>query len=210
MVQTISISENITLKELREKFNLQRTDERVFFPEWFENLPDLTDSDQQFLDRVKNRYFYLLDDGSLLEEGVKMMIVSPLLEVAGFYDPPFKTRFEPAVHIAVDDEEEILRGRINALVVQNQLWIWLIEAKRTTFSLGLGIPQALAYMLCNPNDEKPTFGILTSGDDFIFIKLVKQDVPVYALSNKFSLLNDGELYDVLRVLRRIGGLITQG
>lgn len=122
MIQTISIYENITLKELQEKFNLQRTDERDFFTEWFENLPDITDSDKQFLNRVKNRYFYLLDDGSLLEEGVKMMIVSPLLEVAGFSDPPFKTRFEPAVQIAVDDREEILRGRIDALVVQNQLW----------------------------------------------------------------------------------------
>lgn len=209
MIQTISISENITLKELREKFNLQRIDERDFFTEWFENLPDITDSDQQFLDRVKNRYFYLLDDGSLLEEGVKMMIVSPLLEVAGFYDPPFKTRFEPAVQIAVDDGEEILRGRIDALVVQNQFWIWLIEAKRTTFSLALGIPQALAYMLANPHLEKPAFGILTSGDDFIFIKLVKQEMPVYALSNKFSILNDGDLYNVLRVMRRIGGLITR-
>ena len=209
MVQTIAISEKTTLKFLREKFNLQRTENRQFFPEWFDSLPEIADSEKEFLDRVKHRYFYQLDEGMLLESGVKMMIVSPLLEVAGFYDPPYKTRFEPSVQINVDTGEEILQGRIDALVVQNQFWVWVIEAKRTTFSLGLGIPQALAYMLCNPHPDKPTFGLLSSGDNFIFIKLLKQEEPLYALSKQFTILNEGDLYDVLRVMRRIGGLITQ-
>jgi hypothetical protein len=209
MVQTIAISENTTLKYLREQFNLQRTTDRQFFPEWFENLPDITEQEKEFLDRIQNRYFYQLDEGSLLEEGVKMMMVAPLLDVAGFYDTPFKTRFEPPVQVAVDTGEEILSGRIDALVVQNQFWVWVLEAKRTTFSLGLGIPQALAYMMCNSETEKPTFGILTGGEDFIFIKLVKQDSPLYGLSNKFSILNQGELYQVLQVMRRIGELINR-
>lgn len=209
MVQTIAISENTTLKYLRENFNLQRTQDSQFFPEWREDLPEITDSEKALLDRIQSRYFYQLDEGSLLEEGVKMMMVAPLLDVAGFYDPPFKTRFELPVQIAVDTGEEILSGRIDALVVQNQFWVWVLEAKRTTFSLGLGIPQALAYMLCNPNSHKTTFGILTGGEDFIFIKLVKQEPLLYGLSNKFSILNQGDLYHVLRIMRRIGALITQ-
>jgi hypothetical protein len=209
MVQTIAISEKTTLKSLREKFNLKRTENRNFFSEWFDDLPEISNSEKEFLDRVQNRYFYQLDEGMLLESGVKMMIVSPLLDVAGFYDAPFKTRFEPSVQIAVDTGEEILQGRIDALVVQNQFWLWVLEAKRTTFSLGLGIPQTLAYMLCNPHLDKPTYGFLCGGDNFIFIKLVKQEEPLYALSKQFSILNEGELYDVLRVMRRIGELISQ-
>lgn len=207
MVQTIAISEKTTLKFLREKFNLKRTENRQFFSEWFDGLPEISGSEKEFLDRVKNRYFFQLDEGMLLESGVKMMIVSPLLEVAGFYDPPYKTRFEPSVQINVDTGEEILQGRIDALVVQHQFWV--IEAKRTTFSLGLGIPQALAYILCNPHPDQPTFGLQSSGDNFIFIKLVKQEEPLYALSKQFTILNEGDLYDVLRVMRRIGGLIRQ-
>ncbi len=48
-----------------------------------------------------------------------------------------------------------------------------------------------------------------SGENFIFIKLVKQEELLYALSKQFSILNDGDLYDVLRVMRRIGELIRQ-
>jgi hypothetical protein len=208
MVQTIPISEQTTLKYLRQNFNLQRNEERHFFPEWYENLPQINDADKTFLDRVRSRYFYQLDEGALLESGVKMMIVGPLLDVAGFYDTPFKTRFEPYVTLQVETEEEILQGRIDALVLQNQFWVWVLEAKRTTFSLSLGIPQALAYMLCHPDPDKPTFGILTGGEDFIFIKLVRQQAPIYGLSRKFSIINEGDLYEVLKIMRRMGQLIA--
>jgi hypothetical protein len=208
MVKTIAISEKTTLKYLRDNFNIERNEERGFFPEWYENLPELSETDKRFLDRVSSRYFYQLDEGTLLEGGVKMMMVAPLLDIAGFYDAPFNTRFEKSVTLEVEAEEEILQGRIDALVVQNQFWTWVIEVKRTTFSLSLGIPQALAYMLTNLNSGKPAYGLLTGGEDFIFIKLLQQENPVYGLSRKFSILNQGDLYEVLKIMRHIGNCIT--
>lgn len=207
MVKTIAISEKTTLKLLRDNFNLQRTEDLQFFTEWSQNLPEISSEDCLRLDQIINRYFYQLEEGMILEEGVKMMIVSPLLEIAGFYDPPYKMKFESSVELALDNSEEILSGRIDALVIHHQLWVWVLEAKRTTFSLGLGIPQALAYLLCTPNLTVPTYGLLTSGDNFIFIKLIQQENPVYALSKQFTLLNSGELYEVLRILRKIGNLM---
>jgi hypothetical protein len=207
MVKTIAISEKTTLKYLRDNFNIERNEERGFFPEWYENLPELSETDKRFLDRVSSRYFYQLDEGTLLEGGVKMMMVAPLLDIAGFYDAPFNTRFEKSVTLEVEAEEEILQGRIDALVVQNQFWTWVIEVKRTTFSLSLGIPQALAYMLTNLNSGKPAYGLLTGGEDFIFIKLLQQENPVYGLSRKFSILNQGDLYEVLKIMRHIGNCI---
>ena len=210
MVQTVAISENITLKYLREHFNLQRSQSQQFFLEWSVELPELSAADRAFLERIRTRYFYQLDEGTLLEEGVKMMMMSPLLDIAGFYDPPFRTKFEPPVMVSVETEEKVLQGRIDALVVQDQFWVWVLEAKRTTFSLSLGIPQALAYMLAAPNSEKPIFGILTGGEDFIFLKLVRQQTPTYGLSRKFSLLNEGDLFEVLRIMRSIGQQIGNG
>lgn len=133
-----------------------------------------------------------------------MMIISPLLELAGFYDPPFRSPFEPTVEIAVDTGEEILKGPIDALIVQNQIWVWVKSAKPTTFSLSLGIPQALAYMLANPEPIQPTYGLLCSGESFIFLKLQLQPSTVYGLSNHFNILNEGDLPIVLQILRKMG------
>jgi hypothetical protein len=114
------------------------------------------------------------------------------------------------VQISVEDEGEIVQGRIDVLVVQEQFWALVIEAKNAQFSLKLAIPQALAYMIGNPHPERPAYGLVTNGSEFILIKLTKQDTPQYALSDVFSLLNRGnDLYGVLRVLKRLGRLFGQ-
>lgn len=209
MLQTFAISDKTTLKYLRDRFALEREERPDFFPEWQTGLPELTDDDRAFLNRIRSRFFYQLEEGSLLENGVKMMMVSPLLEIAGFYDPPFRTKFEPSIEVSIEDHDEVIQGRIDALVIQDKLLIWVIEAKRTTFSLSLGIPQAIAYMLANPVGQKPTYGLLCSGEDFLFIKLQPGPSswsanPVYGISRKMSVLNPEDLPQVLQILRRMG------
>jgi len=209
MAQTIAISEQVTLQYLRDVFHLERSTNADFFPEWQGKYLPLGDSESQALTRIRDRFFHQLDAGTLLESGVKMMIVAPLLDLAGFYDPPFRCQFEPSVDLDIDTGEEILSGRIDTLVVQNQIWIWVLEAKRTTFSLSLGIPQALAYMLTNPEPRQPTYGLLCSGESFLFLKLVTQPQPRYGLSQHFNLLNDGDLTTVLKILKKIGQLTLE-
>jgi hypothetical protein len=112
------------------------------------------------------------------------------------------------VQISAEDDGTIVKGRIDVLVIQNQLWILVIESKRAGFSLEEVIPQALAYILANPDANRPIFGLVTNGSHFIFIKLSKQDTPQYALSYKFSLRRpENELYSVLSILKRISQLL---
>lgn len=59
-------------------------------------------------------------------------MMAPLLDVADFYDPSLRTRFETPVRISVETEVEMLQGRIDALVVQERLWVRVVEAKHTT------------------------------------------------------------------------------
>lgn len=146
----------------------------------------------------------------MLESAIKMVVLSPLLDLAGFYRPPFRIVAEEPVQIAVEDEGEIVQGRIDVLVVQEQFWVLAIEAKNAQFSLKLAIPQALAYMIGSPHPESPAFGLVTNGSEFMFIKLIQQDTPQYALSNLLSLLNRGnDLYEVLRILKRLGQLFVR-
>jgi hypothetical protein len=80
----------------------------------------------------------------------------------------------------------------------------VIESKQVEFSIEAGLAQILSYMLANPNPEQPSFGMITTGGSFIFLKLVKGDSPKYGLSRLFSLLNPGnDLYTVLSILKRL-------
>lgn len=203
MVQIIP-AQKIGLAYLEERFSLQQTESEDFFTEWFDNLPDITDSERQDLDRIKTNFLRLVKHPPILENAVKMVVVSPLLDLAGFYDDPFFIGTEKSIEIALEDAGEMVRGRIDVLVIQEQFWLLVIESKRASFSLLEAIPQTLAYMLANPNQEKPVFGCVTSGEDFQFIKLIKQDNLKYALSDKFTLSKGkNELYQVLKILKNL-------
>ena len=97
-----------------------------------------------------------------------LFLGSPL---AGFYDPPFRIKAESSVALVLNDGEDILRGRIDVLVLQDQLWVMVLESKKTTLSVWSAVPQALDLM-ANPNPHQPLFGMVTNGDDILFIYLL--------------------------------------
>ena len=207
MVQFIQ-AQKVSLNYLEERFQLQQANNEDFFDEWLDNLPENTDSEKINLDLVKTRFLRLIKRPPLLENAVKLVVLSPLLSLAGFYDEPFFLKTEDSIVISIEDKDEIIRGRIDILVLQQQFWLLLIESKQASFSLVEGIPQALTYMLANPYPEKPVFGLVTNGEDFQFIKLVKQELPIYDLSDKFTLSRrENELYKVLAILKKLGQLV---
>jgi len=203
MSQTIRASD-ISLHELRTQFDLQLTSNSQFFQEWQTELPDITDFDKRFLDRMKDDYFNLLEYPPLLEDTVKMAILGPLLHLAGFYSYPFHTKSEYSVRISNVDGEMVVEGKIDVLVLKEQFWIMVIESKQAAYSIEAGLAQILAYMLAVDNQDKPCFGMITTGGSFVFIKLVNGNTPQYALSRVFELRNPGnDLYTVLGVLKQL-------
>lgn len=208
MVQTIQAS-FIPIDELELRFGLNEVESDQFFREWQDNLPEITDLEKEMLDRVKSGYLNLLKTPPLLENAVKMAVLSPLLFFADFYLYPLHIKSEKSVRISEEDEGLIVEGRIDVLVLFGQLWVMVIESKQAAFSIEAGLAQILAYMLANPNPKKPSFGMITTGRSFIFVKLVKGETPQYALSDEFVLRKRGnELYSVLRILKRLGQLAT--
>ena len=84
-----SISKRIiSLEQLTQKLHLVQANNDQFFPEWTENLPELSDSEKQILDKYYQRYRRHRDRAELPEETVKLLLVFPLLELVGFYDEP--------------------------------------------------------------------------------------------------------------------------
>lgn len=206
MTQTLPARE-ITLHELETKFGIQLVEDDQFFREWQDNLPEITDAEKERLDRVKLSYQNLTKYPPLLENTVKMVVLSPLLDLADFYLHPFHIKSEKSVAIAAEDEGVIIRGEIDVLALLEQVWLVVIESQKAAFSLDVGKPQLLAYMLSNPDLEKPAYGLITNGSSFRFIKLVKGETTRYAVSKLFDIFNPGnELYSVLSVLKRLGEL----
>jgi hypothetical protein len=133
MVQTVGITKAITnLEEAQAKFNLSQTDDRLFFTEWYENLPELNEREKTELARLKNPYLYYVRKGKLTEGTIKIILLSPLLELMGLCDPPFEIQGEKYVKVEIEDggqQEPVLEGYIDALVVQDKLWIVLSSYK---------------------------------------------------------------------------------
>jgi len=208
MTQTIQ-AKVIDLRYLIDTFGIQLVLDGSFFGEWQEDLPEINDLDKQLLDKVKTGYLNLLNYPPLLEDIVKMAVVDPLLFIGDFYLATFYVKSEESIEIAVPDEDVIIKGRIDTLVLKEQFWVMIIESKRASFSVEQGLAQILAYLLGNPYTNRPSFGMIATGSEFIFVKLVKGNPPRYALSKGFLMRNPGnELYEVLRILKRLTQLVS--
>ena len=141
MLQTLAISEHLkTLVEVETTFGIKPSSDRSFFTEWSEGLPELTEEEIARLNLFKQRYLYHRKHGAIAEGAVNFMIMSPLLEMAGFYDPPYLLQSEVSVNIEVEDLDMVYRGRIDALVLQERLWVVLLQSKRSTFNFDMAIP----------------------------------------------------------------------
>ena len=202
MMPTLAVTETVTtIAEAERKFGLSRSESRDFFTEWYDQLPVSNSSDRANLEIIWRRYIYHRSGGHLLESTVMLLLVSPLLTIAGLYDPPFRIKAEESIAIDVSDSEETLQGRIDVLVLRDRLWIIVLESKKTMLSVWSALPQTLAYLMASPNGDRPTFALLTNGDDIVFVKLEGKQ---YGMSQVLSpLVNRGELEVAWQVLRKI-------
>ena len=192
----------LTLYDVKAKFGLRLETNSDLFTEWQIAPLEFSDYQKQLLDQTQASFTYLLDY-PVQEEIVKMVVVSPLLLVAGFYKRPFRPVAERTVEIEVETEDEIIRGRIDILLLNDQLWLTTVEAKGPQFSWHLGLPQTLIYMFSGQQLSQTRFGLITNGSEFVFVKL-RKDAGYYLLSKPFSLFAPGnELYDVASVLKSI-------
>ena len=204
MSKTLQATE-IDLAKLEELFRLEQSRDRDFFGEWRDNLSQLNENEKLTLDDLKADYLHLAKH-SLLEPIVKMVVLSPILKLAGFYRAPFYLKAEQSVTILSQEEEIIIQGRIDVLVFKPPFWVVVIEAKRAAYSVEVGIPQALTYMMANPHLERPVFGLVTNGSEFIFLKLQQQDTLSYAESDLFSIKRGNDLYTVVSILKHLAQL----
>ena len=207
MTPTIA-SSKVDFQQLIRQFTLKVTREISFFPKWYEALPEISEGDRSVLDRVQSGFWNSVEYPPFSEKLIQILVLGPLLLLAGFYEPPFHIQAEKSVEISAPDENGItVRGRIDVLVLKEQVWALVIEAKEAEFSIEAGVAQLLSYMLANPVTNKPSYGLIASGGSFIFVKLLTGETNHYGFSKIYEIRNPGnDLYEVLQVLKKIANL----
>lgn len=140
---------------------------------------------------------------------INQLLISPLLTLAGLYDEPFYVTTEASVELEVKEKDENLRGPIDTLVIAQQLWVLIVESK-STIAFSVALPQLMTYMMANPYPERPVYGMIGNGNEFMFIKMLTEVNPQYDLSNIFYLLlpRRNQLYDVLSILKQIAKIMV--
>jgi hypothetical protein len=211
MPESLAISKTIlTMAALQQRLGIVPSQDQEFFAEWSSHLPELASVETDALDQIKARFDRHRNRGALAEGTIVQLLIAPLLTMAGLYDDPFFVSTEPSLEIEMEDHDEILRGRIDTLIIQQQFWALVIESK-STIAFSIALPQAMAYMTANPYPDRPVYGLITNGDEFMFIKMLTQGLPQYDLSNVFSLLipRRNQLYDILQILKQIRQMMLQ-
>jgi predicted type IV restriction endonuclease len=201
----------LTLTDLRHRFGVHLKTSDSDFQEWLIQAPAVSEAEAIALERIRRNYEYLSQEEPPLEEVVKLVVVSPLLDLAGFYQPPFLIKAEVSTTIEVTDDPNIapIIGKIDVLVVQEALWVLVIESKPTRLDVTAGIAQAIAYLLGAPTNQNTLYGMVTNGREVLFLKLERGvQPPQYSRSSTYRLLeNIQERQQILQGLKQIGAWI---
>ncbi len=205
-IKTVS-AEKVDLRFLIEHFNLKYVQDLDFFSEWQGELPIVTPEQRSDLDVIKQGYLNLLDYPPLLESAVQVSVLGPMMFLGRFFLPPFHVRGEKSIKIENEDHGIKVTGKLDILLLRENFWVMAIESKRSEFSLEAGRAQILSYMLANPDSDRPSYGLVTSGGSFTFLKLTRGETNHYSLSRIFEIINPGnELYDVFAIMKKIANL----
>lgn len=164
MTTTTLQADNLTLEHLIDLHGLQWVEEdEQFFNEWQTDLPELTVQEEVLLDQVKAGYLNLRNHPPLLGNTVNTTILSPLLFIGKFYLPPFHLKLEKSIELETPDAETRIRGHIDILLLNQHLWVCVIESKQIAYSVEAGLEQLLAYMLAAPQLQAHRLTVSASG-----------------------------------------------
>ncbi len=204
---TVLQPNKITQDELVEHFKVQSVqDDPTFFPESAIDLPQISEHERFSLDKIQSGYLNLVNNASFSEKSVQISILGPLLFLADCFLPPFKIHVEKTIEISDELEDGVvLRGQLDIVLIKDGFWVMAIESKKPTYSIEAGLPQLVSYLLAHPNGDLPCYGMVTTGGEFIFVKLVRGKIPKYATSDLFILRrrNENQLHDVFKILKKL-------
>ena len=198
----------VDLAMVAEAFGLGRSHHTDFFREWQDDLAGLSEGEGEAIAQIKADYLHF-SQHDLQKSVARLVVLAPILNIVGLNSPPFHFVVDDKFELDVDDDGMSSRGRINVLAFHPRLWLTILEAKYTRYSLAIGIPQTLVSMMEQSKGDQPIFGLVSNGQEFQFLKLVKTNPPTYGLSYTLCLNRENDLQRVVQILRTLSQLVTK-
>ncbi|NEO81671.1 restriction endonuclease subunit R [Moorena sp. SIO4G3] len=203
-------SSNLSLDDVYRLLNLEEDYDGSFTP--LLSLELLTDVEKQELVQIKNDFRPYLRSGKVSEGQVKLVVIAPLLRLAGFYHYPITISVEEGIaEIDSEDEETRITGRLDILAINNQqptpannyFWVLVIETKNSLADVTAGLAQLLTYAYKSLEYQRSVWGLVTNGLRYQFVYLQQETSPTYQLMPLLNLMESESSIQLLKVLKAI-------
>ncbi len=204
-------AKNLTLSEIHPLLKLDERFSNLSFE--LLSLEPLTEEEQQEITQIRKDFRYYLNAGKVLEGQVKLLVLAPLLRLAGFYRYPLQITLEQDIaDIAIANEDTTITGRFDILAVNKAkttnayFWILVIETKNSQVDALAGLPQLLAYAIGSLEHQESAWGLTTNGVSYRFVYLQAGNPPTYQLMPEVNLIDTQRAVQLLQILKAICNL----
>jgi hypothetical protein len=200
----------ITLKETRELLGFQAKYDGRF--EDFLQLQPLTPAVQQGLDQIVGNFMAYLEAGKISEGQARQISINPILELAGYNQPPIELRIEEDIdRIDIKDKDTHIRGRLDIVAINRTvntsatslLWVLIVESKNLSASEFNGIAQLLTYAHGSLKTQSAVWGLVTNGATYQFFHIQQGETPTYQYLPSLRLLEADRASQLIQVLTAI-------
>lgn len=205
-------AKNLTLNEVHQLLKL----EELFSDRSFAtllSLEPLTEFEQKEIAQIREDFRYYLRAGKVLEGQVKLLVLAPLLRLAGFYSYPIQINLEQDIaDIVITDEDTTITGRLDILAANQAktasayFWILVIETKNSQIDALAGLPQLLTYASSSLEQQKSVWGLTTNGVSYRFVYLEAGNPSTYQLMPEVNLIDSERAVQLLQILKAICNL----
>jgi hypothetical protein len=211
-MQTLN-AKNLTLADVHHLLNFQKQPAGDFTSQL--PLESLTAFEREELEQIRDDFDCYLTEGRVSEGQVKLLVVGPLLRLAGFYHRPIQITLEQDIdEIGIVDEDTVVTGRLDILAINKDIptrnnayfWVLVIESKNSSISSSSGLPQLLSYARRSLESQESVWGLTTNGEDYRFVHIQSGNPLTYRLMPLLNLRDADTAVEILQVLKAIRNL----
>ncbi len=174
-------------------------------------LETLTEFEQQELEEIRT-YAHSYYAARKTSEGLsKLLILAPLLRLAGFYTSSITIHLEEKIaDILEEDKGTPIKGRMDILTLNQeteeevtQFCVLVLETNNRLLDSMEGLPRLLTYAYKILENRPFVWGLTTNGLGYQFVYIEQGNPPVYQLLPDLSLFRPDSSIQVLQVLKAV-------